>query len=136
MNARTSPFSPAAKIWLALRIWRLFILLQLRKANEPLPEFVAQLGQPIRHHSERYSPVRLVRAINRALRVGRWQPTCLDKSLVLFRLLREQGDPAEVVVGLPPNAPDHNAHAWVEVNGVDVGPPPGRGNHVPLARFS
>jgi hypothetical protein len=53
----------------------------------------------------------------------------------LFRLLREQGDPAELVIGLPDAAADHEAHAWVEVDGRDVGPPPGRGQHEPLARF-
>ncbi len=56
-------------------------------------------------------------------------------SLVLFRLLREQGTEAEVVIGLPQHAKDKNAHAWVEVGGVDVGPPPGRGDNIELVRY-
>ena len=28
-----------------------------------------------------------------------------------------------------------DAHAWVELAGVDVGPPPGRNGHVELARY-
>jgi hypothetical protein len=53
----------------------------------------------------------------------------------LFRLLHEQGDEAELVIGLPAAAATKDAHAWVEINGVDVGPPPGRGSHEVLARY-
>ena len=56
-------------------------------------------------------------------------------SLVLYRLLREQGDDAELVIGLPQTPADKDAHAWVELAGRDVGPPPGRGPHEELARF-
>ena len=52
-----------------------------------------------------------------------------------YRLLREQGDEPELVIGLPQTAADKDAHAWVELDGVDVGPPPGRGTHEELARF-
>jgi hypothetical protein len=50
-------------------------------------------------------------------------------------LLQEQGTPAELVIGLPADARDHLAHAWIEVNGVDVGPPPGRYGHSPIAKY-
>ena len=36
---------------------------------------------------------------------------------------------------LPGEARDQTAHAWVELNGRDVGPPPGRNGHAELARF-
>jgi len=55
---------------------------------------------------------------------------------VLYRLLREQGDAAELVIGLPKNPADKSAHAWVELDGVDVGPPPGRNGHEQMARFA
>jgi hypothetical protein len=55
--------------------------------------------------------------------------------LVLFRLLREQGEQAELVIGLLPNAPNQRAHAWVELDGRDVGPPPGRFGHEEMARL-
>jgi hypothetical protein len=55
---------------------------------------------------------------------------------VLFRLLRAQGDPAELVIGLPHEPRDEEAHAWVEIQRVDVGPPPGKGSHEELARFA
>ncbi len=77
----------------------------------------------------------LSRAVDRSLHFGRIRPRCLTSSLVLYTLLHEQGDSAELVIGLPPDAKDHAAHAWVEIDGVDVGPPPGRGRHVELARF-
>jgi hypothetical protein len=56
-------------------------------------------------------------------------------SLVLFHLLRRQGDPAELVIGLPHRPTNRNAHAWVELGGRVVGPPPGRLGHEPLARY-
>lgn len=70
-----------------------------------------------------------------ALHVGRWRPTCLMNALVLFRLLREQGDPAELVIGLPDGAADHRGHAWVELDAVDLGPFRGQHTHLELARF-
>jgi hypothetical protein len=78
----------------------------------------------------------LSRAVDKSLRFGSHRPTCLVNALVLFRLLREQGEAAELVIGLPSNATNETAHAWVEINGADMGPPPGRGNHSALARFS
>jgi hypothetical protein len=55
--------------------------------------------------------------------------------MVLYRLLREQGDDVQLVIGLPLEPRDKDAHAWVEMDGHDVGPPPGRGKHVELARY-
>ena len=74
--------------------------------------------------------------VGRAFLVGPYQPRCLLRALVLFRELRRQGDPAELVIGLPRELVDKDAHAWVEIDGVDVGPPPGRGPHEPLARYA
>ena len=83
----------------------------------------------------RRPPLRLANAVDRTLRLGRRRPTCLVSSLVLFRLLRAQGDAAELVIGLPASPRDKDAHAWVELEGTDVGPPPGRNGHVELARY-
>jgi hypothetical protein len=49
--------------------------------------------------------------------------------------MAEQGQSAEVVIGLPQEPLDNKAHAWVEIDGVDVGPPPGRQGHEELARY-
>jgi hypothetical protein len=55
--------------------------------------------------------------------------------MVLYRLLEGQGIDAELVIGLPREPRDKDAHAWVEVDGVDVGPPPGGSRHEELARY-
>jgi hypothetical protein len=83
----------------------------------------------------RYPPALLSRAVYRSLQLGPLRPRCLTSSLVLYRLLREQGDEAEVVIGLPAAARDHAAHAWVELDNRDIGPPPGRRGHAAIARY-
>ena len=103
--------------------------------RQPLPALVGRLGQPGRRAPRQFSSAFLSRAVNRSLHLGNRRPTCLASSLVLFRLLHEQGDEAELVIGLPAAAATKDAHAWVEINGVDVGPPPGRGSHEVLARY-
>ena len=55
---------------------------------------------------------------------------------MLFRLLRAQGEEPELVIGLPLEPRDRDAHAWIELAGRDVGPPPGKGRHVELARYA
>ncbi|MEX0815869.1 MAG: lasso peptide biosynthesis B2 protein [Gaiellales bacterium] len=134
-NAATRPLSLPAKVELALRIWTTFLVVQGGIRRQPLPDFVAQLGGSGRQLRESHSPAQLSRAVYKSLRIGSRRPKCLVNSLVLFHLLRTQGDPAELVIGLPEEPADHFAHAWVEVEGVDVGPPPGRNGHRELARF-
>ena len=129
-----TPLPLWAKAALALRIWTLYprVLAGLRR--EQLPAFVARFGRTGRSRAA-HSPARLSHAVDRSLRLGTRRPRCLVSSLVLYRLLREQGDDAELVIGLPQTPADKDAHAWVELAGRDVGPPPGRGPHEELARF-
>ena len=128
--------STGDKIRLLMRIWKCFLAVKLRSRREPLPRFVAKFGQPRQTTSRRIAPRRLSNAVPIALHIGPWRPTCLMNALVLYRLLREQGDPAELVIGLPDGAADHRGHAWVELETIDLGPFPGQHNHVELARFS
>lgn len=129
-----APLPLRAKAVLALRIWALYprVLVGLRR--QQLPVFVERLGASGRRRA-RLSPDRLARAVDRSLRLGDRRPRCLVNALVLYRLLREQGDDAELVIGLPHTPADKDAHAWVELAGTDVGPPPGRASHEELARF-
>jgi hypothetical protein len=129
-----APLSLAGKTGLALRIWSLYPRVVVALRREQLPAYVARLGAA-RSGRGALSPARLSRAVDRSLRLGSRQPRCLVSALVLYRLLREQGDDAELVIGLPETAADKDAHAWVELGGVDVGPPPGKGTHQELARF-
>lgn len=136
MSSETvQPLSFPAKLELALRVWRSYLLVRARMRREPLPDFVARLGKAGRLRSDRHPPARLSRAVHKSLHIGDHRPTCLVNSLILFHLLRKQGDPAELVLGVPDGKADHFAHAWVELEGTDVGPPPGRGRHLELARL-
>jgi hypothetical protein len=125
--------SVLGKVWLLGRVWWACLVVVVMLRRHPLPQAVTVLGE--RSTGKLLPPALLSRAVSRGLRIGRWQPRCLIRSLVLYRLLRAQGDAADLVIGLPhrPESPD--AHAWVELAGRDVGPSPGRGRHVELARY-
>jgi len=124
----------ATKARLATRIGATFLLVHWRLRRSPLPRVVESLSGRD-GSSPRVEPRRLSRIVYETLRLGRRHPRCLVNALVLFRLLRAQGDGAELVIGLPETPLDHEAHAWVELDRVDVGPPPGKGSHEELARY-
>lgn len=100
-----------------------------------LAPLVKRLRRPPLVRIPPLSPRRLGRIVDRLLRLGSRRPRCLVLSLVLFRLLLRQGTSSDLVIGLTPGASSYEAHAWVEVDGRDVGPPPGRLGHEPLARY-
>jgi hypothetical protein len=124
------------KIELAARIWWLATVVHVRSRTAPLPRLVEQLGTVEASH-RRYptGPVQLGRIVVRVLTVGRRPPRCLIAALVAFRLHRLEGRPVQLVIGLPDAPDDKDAHAWLEIQGVDVGPPPGRHGHVELTRY-
>jgi hypothetical protein len=127
--------SVPAKLLLALRVWRSYLRVRRSVTKTPLPQLVRELADE-NYSGRRHPPELLSHAVGRALRVGPYQARCLIGSLVLYRLLRAQGDEAVLVIGLPANPSDHTAHAWIELDGRDIGPPPGRGRHSALARYS
>lgn len=135
MDRVSSHLGPRRKAELALRIWLRFVPLLYAVKRYPLPTLVERLGHAPRRPSHWVEPRRLGRIVGRVLRLGPFNPRCLYTSLVLYRLLHEEGEPAKLVIGLPLEPKDKDAHAWVEVAGMDVGPPPGRANHQELARF-
>lgn len=110
----------------------LIVWVRLRRAR--LPDLIRALGRPGRARP-RVEPKRLGHLVYRVMNVGPFHSRCLTMSLVLFRALHRQGTPADLVLGLPERATDHLAHAWVEVEGREVGPPPGRLGHKELARY-
>ena len=127
--------SVPGKLRLVIHIWSVFAGVRLGVHRTSVPAFVASLGD-VGDLRDRPLDARLLsRAVDRSLRIGGIRPRCLYNALVLYRLLREQGDRAVLVIGLPPTAANEEAHAWVELSGYDVGPPPGRNGHEPLARF-
>lgn len=123
------------KIRTAARVWYWFAVVSLGVRRYPLPNLVERLQRPSRTKPASIEPVRLGRIVQRALRLGRFQPRCVFTALILYRLLQQQGDPAQLVIGLPRDSRTKDAHAWIELDGVDVGPPPGRGHHEELARY-
>jgi hypothetical protein len=127
--------SLAFKVRTAARVWYWFAVISLSVKRHPLPELVERLQWRSRSAAPRIEPVRLGRIVQRALRFGRFQPRCVFTALILYRLLQEQGDAAQLVIGLPQEGRTKDAHAWIELGGVDVGPPPGRGHHQELARY-
>ncbi len=130
------PLSISAKLRMVRRIWQDYIRIRLALRRTALPAVVERLHQtPADRHALPLEPHRLGRIVRRAMGVGPFRPRCLAMSLVLFRELRRQGTAAELVIGLPPKPTDHKAHAWVEVDGQVVGPPPGRLGHAVLARY-
>jgi transglutaminase superfamily protein len=129
------PVSMRRKVSLVLRSWFWFAAVWVQLRRRPIPAIVAGLSNVGRPTAAPVAPRRLGRIVARSLSVGPWRARCLFTSFVLFRLLRTQGDDPDIVIGLPLEPGDKDAHAWVEVSGRDVGPPPGRGHHVELARY-
>jgi hypothetical protein len=125
----------ATKAQLAARIGGTFLLVHWRLRRDALPRVVESFAGRDRGGISRVEARRLSRIVHGTLRLGPLRPRCLVNALVLFRLLRAQGDEAELVIGLPHDPQDHEAHAWVEVERIDVGPPPGKGSHEELARY-
>ena len=128
--------SISAKLRLVWSIWQDYVRIRIALRRTALPAVVERLHQtPVDRHTPVLEPRRLGRIVRRAIAVGPFSPRCLAMSLVLFWELRRQGTAAELVIGLPPEPTDHTAHAWVEVDGQVVGPPPGRLGHTELARY-
>lgn len=130
-----------ARVWrsngvgLRVEIWSTFIRVRRDVTRLPLPNLVASLSRTDYDQLERAPVAELSRAVDRTLKLGARRPRCLVSALVLFRLLRRRGEDAGLVIGLPERAPNHAAHAWVEIAGRDIGPAPGRNDHAELARF-
>jgi hypothetical protein len=131
-----APLPLRQRVTLAVRIVRCYAEVRRRLSREPLPALAASFGDVPVRTGEPIPARQLGWAVDRTLRIGSRRPRCIFNALVLYRLLREQGDAAVLVVGLPPDAMNKDAHAWVELDGTDVGPPPGRAGHEPMARFA
>ena len=120
---------------LAVEIWSTYARVRRAVHRRPLPDLVEELLHASDLDGEQVDPADLSTAVDRRLSLGRRRPTCLASALVLFRLLRRRGRKAQLVIGLPEDPLTHEAHAWVELDGRDVGPTPGRNGHIELARF-
>jgi hypothetical protein len=77
--------------------------------------------------SERVTLV--VHMVNAAARHGWGRPTCLEKSLALWWLLRRQGITSSVRIGARTAGGKLEAHAWVECEGAALNDPGGEHRH-------
>lgn len=132
-GSRHSPLR--LKVSVFVRTWAWFVAVSVMLRALPLPRLFAHLSSSRGSRRPAIPPAQLGRAIWRSLAIAGYRPRCLTAALILYRLLDEQGQAAELVIGLPRDPHDKRAHAWVEVDGIDVGPPPGRHGHEELARY-
>lgn len=134
MIVRKMPLFVKPKLVIRIWIWHFIVIVAMRV--RPLPNLIDRLSISRASEPGIYAPARLGRVVHRVLRVPPlYEARCIVKSLVLFRLLIKQGVPSEIVIGLVQEPSSHNAHSWIEVNGRDVGPPPGRAGHAEIARY-
>jgi hypothetical protein len=122
------------RVRLAAAVGRDVVAVRRALARHPLPDAIALAGS-VPSVGATWPVPMLSRAVDRCLIWGPVRTRCLIRAMVLYRLLRRQGAPAQVVIGLQPAAATPDAHAWVEIDGRDVGPYPGRSGHDELARY-
>lgn len=89
-------------------------LFGLRGLREPLPPASFQ-PEPSADSLSR--ALRISRLVEAALHVGFGRYTCLQKSAVLWRLLRREGVEAELRLGVRRGEQTSEFHAWVELDG-------------------
>ena len=124
------------KVRLVLLAWESFVRILVWRRRYPLPRLVERIvAEPPHPLPYDLPPPRVGRIVVRSLEVGPFHARCLTNALVDLRLLTRQGEAATLAIGLPERAPTKDAHAWVEIDGRDVGPPPGRGDNDPLVRY-
>jgi hypothetical protein len=109
--------------WLGLRRWQTFLAW-------PVPSRSVAPADPAARRALAESTARMVAA---AARRVPFQPGCLPRALVLWRLLRRRGLDAQLRFGGRFNEAQLEAHAWVEVEGgaLDIGDDSG----LPFAPF-
>jgi hypothetical protein len=114
-------------IWLMLRVFALPRILQMLD-----PKGGASRSGDARSGLEEAR--RAAWLVNGAARASPFRSSCLSRSLVLWRLLRGRGVPAEIRLGVRKRGGALDAHAWVEVNGRAVDGTAEQGGH--FAAFS
>jgi hypothetical protein len=130
------PLAASTKLALAALTWTEYVRVVSGVRRMALPDLVRRLETNAhRFPLAPLDPVRLGKLVAKVLDRGPVRPRCLTLSLVFFRMLVRQGAKPQLVIGLPPSPSSHEAHAWVELSGVVVGPPPGRLGHEEMVRY-
>jgi hypothetical protein len=71
-----------------------------------------------RHDDPAVEAQKLARLVDVAARRGPWPANCLERSLVLWRMMRRRGLEVELRIGVRREKAGLEAHAWVEQAGV------------------
>lgn len=101
-------------IWLGLRL--LGFNSMRRFAEVDLPIAPAGETRSTMDYAQRCAQLTAI-----AARHGLYRANCLHQSLALARILRKQGLPARLMIGVMPKARPFQAHAWVELNDTPLG---------------
>lgn len=90
---------------IGVRVISFKTLASLLAGNKPLRE----TGTP--------NPDRTAYLVNLASRHHFLKPTCLEKAIILYAILRREGISAEITIGTMKKNGEFQAHAWVEYLG-------------------
>ncbi len=100
--------------WLALSIFG--FNRARRMAEFELPDNTSVPNEPAMERAQRIAQLAAIASSH-----GIYKANCLKQSLVLCWLLRRQGMPAQIKIGVIPNVQPFQAHAWVELVNIPLG---------------
>lgn len=103
------------KLFASFPIVRLGLKLPFRKVTSFLPKIQTLHSEGT--HAVAGSADRLAYLVEVASRHHFLQPTCLEKALILSRILRKRGQEADLRIGTSTKNGKFEAHAWVELGG-------------------
>lgn len=100
----------------------------------PLGRFLATLGRDGRRgrRAPEMDLARAARLVEGLFRRYPFRASCLKKSLVLLRLARRRGIPAQLRIGVRKDGRELLAHAWIECAGRTLLPGDGVERYQPL----
>ena len=109
--------------WTAGRAWLGLLWVDLALRSRPFPQLQAWARHPSKPSGKQdlRRGRRLAELVSTAARHHLYPMTCLRRSLVLQRMLREEGFAADLCIGVRKDKGNLQAHAWVEVDGQPVG---------------
>ena len=100
--------------WLVLRLYGFNFA--RRVAEFELPLGSTGVDQAAIELAQRYAQLTAIAANH-----GLYKAKCLHQSLVLCHLLRKQGLPAQIRIGVQPKPQPFQAHAWVVLGNIPLG---------------
>jgi len=106
-------------VWLSLRVLgfkRLKLIVERKNSQQPGDLKAGNVTSA--HYAQRCAELCEI-----AARHGIYPANCLHQSLALTDFLRNKGIRAEIRIGIKPGCKPFEAHAWVEIDGSNLGRP-------------